>query len=201
MNKTPHKRDSLLQILLTLCFNGDNTVKVRSAVRDLTRKIKQTEYEIATQINDPTQTDVRSSGLAAIPNLNKRHFRVKTVDDLIAECRRYKLERVLKRDNAKKRVKYVRKSRRINSSAFVGYIWRYLNVLPEDGAKPWEIRPQQFADSKIEVPLAGNTRLGHVQFVKTANESNKINDSDSKRYRDSKQNKWEQKGSQNPTGL
>ena len=198
MQSLPHKRDSILSVLMTLCFNGDNTVKIRSAIRDLTRKIRQNEFEIETQMKQ-NQNGVdqgkarRNVGMYELAN--KRHGRVKNTDALIKETRVLKLQRVLKTDNLKKREKNVRRMMKINSSQWVGYCWRYLEILADDGAKPWEIRPQQFADSKMEIPFVGTTRLGHVQFVKTHNEEGKINDSE-RRFRSSKQNKWEQQEKQ-----
>merc|ERR1712228_180108 len=194
MQSLPHKRDSIFRVLMTLCFNGDNTVKIRSAIRDLTRKIRQNEFEIETQIkqkrNGVDQGKApRNVGMHSM--VNKRHGRVKNMDALIKDTRILKLQRVLKTDNLKKREKNVRQSMRINSSQWVGFCWRYLEILADDGAKPWEIRPQQFADSKMEIPFVGSTRLGHVQFVKTHNEEGKINDSE-RRFRSSKMNKWEQ---------
>eukprot|EP01083_Nonionella_stella_P086840 241452_1 len=196
------KRDSLLSLLRTLCFNGDNTVKIRSSIRDLTRKIRQLEYEISTQLKQTqnqsyqVQTGQRQMNMPMAVMDHKRHGRVRNVDQMIKETRVLKLQRILKKDNLQKRVNHIRQSMRINSSQFVGYFWRYLGVLEIDGAKPCEIRPQHFADSKIEIPMHGHTRLGHVQFVKTANESHKINDSQS-RFRASKLNKWEQKETAN----
>ena len=195
MERTPHKRDSFLSILLALCLNGDNTVKIRSAIRDLTRKIRQNEFEMTTQVDRKGQVQQPIGMMKAVHHYDKRHGRVKSMDDLIKETRCMKLQRALKRDNLKKREKNIRDWAKINSSQFVGFMWRYLEILEEDGAKPWEIRPQQFADSKIEIPMIGTTRLGLVQFVKTANEDGKINDSE-RRYRGTKQNAWEQAESQ-----
>eukprot|EP00485_Elphidium_margaritaceum_P000941 CAMPEP_0202694434 /NCGR_PEP_ID=MMETSP1385-20130828/8299_1 /ASSEMBLY_ACC=CAM_ASM_000861 /TAXON_ID=933848 /ORGANISM="Elphidium margaritaceum" /LENGTH=458 /DNA_ID=CAMNT_0049350281 /DNA_START=43 /DNA_END=1419 /DNA_ORIENTATION=+ len=187
MARTVHKRDSLFQILSVLCFNGDNTVKIRSAIRDLTRRIKVNEYEIATQIDRPQQSPIHVN-LESIKD--KRYGRVKTSTQLIDETRRLRLQRVLKKDNLKKRETKIRSYNKINSAAFVGYFWRYLGLLEEDGAKPWEIRPGQFADPKLEIPLVASTRLGAVLFVKTAYEDQKINDAERPSYRDIKAGKY-----------
>lgn len=184
MNNVQHKRDSLFKLLMVLCFNGDNTIKIRSAINDLTRRIKQNEYEIRTQIANnkgkkQQQVILENVNLREIMAETRQHGRIRDVDTLIKETKRFKLQRVLKKDNAKKRSKHIRTSMKINSSKFIGDFWRFLTILDkEDGAKPCEIRPQHFADSKIEVPLTGQTVLGHVQYVKTVNESKKINESE-----------------------
>eukprot|EP01084_Bolivina_argentea_P203591 347683_1 len=187
-----HSRDSLFSILITLCFNGDNTVKIRSSIRDLTRKIRQNEYEIATQLKNKTMSSQSTQSLNIQLNKvqTKRYGRVKNIDQLIKDTRVLKLQRVLKNDNLKKRDKNIRTHMKINSSQWIGYIWKYLQLLDENCVKPCEIRPQHFADSKLEIPMIGNTRLGHVQFLKTQNETDKINDAE-RRFREAKLNKWE----------
>lgn len=185
INSLNYKRDSLLNIIMILLFNGDNTIKLRSSIKDLTRKIKQNEYELKTQIAmGPKQ--VLPSSISSKHYQHQRYGRIRDNLTLIKEIKQYKLQRILKRDNLKKRKLKIRESMKINSSAFIAEFWRYLNILDkENGAKPSEIRPQHFADSKLEIPLINNTRLGHIQFVKTVNESEKINDSE-RRFRNSK---------------
>merc|ERR1712113_655740 len=93
MAHIPHQRDSLFSILCALCLNGDNTVKIRSAIRDLTRKIRQNEFEMTTQVDKRGQVQQPIGMMKAVHHYDKRHGRVKSMDDLIKETRCMKLQR------------------------------------------------------------------------------------------------------------
>ena len=114
MNELPSKRDSIRSLFLDLWFPGDNTINLRSQMKDLKRQIALNDFQIETQstTNVGIAADRGTLGLMA----SSKKYRVKNTDQLRQEIINLKLELQLKKDNLQRRLKKVNLNRKICSS-------------------------------------------------------------------------------------
>lgn len=115
LNEFPTKRDSIFGLIKTLWLPGDNTMVLRSHMKDLTRKIALHEFEIETQKNEKRQAEP-NTGTIPIKAYKKTQQRYRNTDQLRQELIQMKLELQLKKDNLKKRIDKVNKKRTVTSS-------------------------------------------------------------------------------------
>ena len=115
LNELPTKRDTIFGLMKTLWLPGDNTMILRSHMKDLTRKIALHEFEIETQKNEKRQA-APNAGTIPIKAYKRTQQRFRNTDQLRQELIQMKLELQLKKDNLKKRLKRVNTNRKVSSS-------------------------------------------------------------------------------------